>query len=196
MMLIGALALAVSAPSFDCAKARTNVETLICGDEQLKRADQAVATTYRTALRKKPGTTRREQREWVADRDRCATAHCLVESYESRLFDTLRISGLGRRYNDELGVLLILPLGKDWYAFSVLRTYVRRPSVAYRAWTSDAWASGVFRLVGGKAERRSMSNGDAGWSVTRLPRNVWRIRCLPDLTSCGGLNATIDGDYR
>jgi uncharacterized protein YecT (DUF1311 family) len=61
-----------SAASFDCAKARTKVEKLICADPQLSRQDEDLAKAYGEALKLWDGKiaayVRLNQRGWMASR--------------------------------------------------------------------------------------------------------------------------------
>ncbi|MBO9557505.1 MAG: hypothetical protein J7515_02830 [Caulobacter sp.] len=74
--LAGLLLLAVAAPanaaSFDCAKAKSKVEKLICKDPQLSRQDEDLAKTYGEALKLWDGKiaayVKLTQRGWVASR--------------------------------------------------------------------------------------------------------------------------------
>jgi uncharacterized protein YecT (DUF1311 family) len=72
-LLLAALAPSLaSAASFDCAKARTKVEKLICKDPQLSRQDEDLAKAYGEALKAWDGKTaayvKLSQRGWVASR--------------------------------------------------------------------------------------------------------------------------------
>lgn len=55
-------------PSFDCAKARTPTERLICGDAELASMDSGMATAYLEVLKKLPSDQkakmRHEQSDW------------------------------------------------------------------------------------------------------------------------------------
>lgn len=61
-----------AAASFDCAKARTKVETLICKDPQLSRQDEDLAKAYGEALKVWDGKiaayVKMTQRGWVGGR--------------------------------------------------------------------------------------------------------------------------------
>jgi uncharacterized protein YecT (DUF1311 family) len=61
-----------AAASFDCAKARTKVEKLICADPQLSRQDSEVAAAYGEALKTWDGKiaayVKMTQRGWVGSR--------------------------------------------------------------------------------------------------------------------------------
>ena len=66
------LATPATAASFDCAKARTKVETLICKDPQLSRQDEDLARAYSEALKVWDGqiaaSVKLSQRGWVGSR--------------------------------------------------------------------------------------------------------------------------------
>ncbi len=81
---------AQAAPSFDCAKASTRVERLICDYPGLARLDSELANAYRTALRDSPWASanrriRAEQRDWIAERNRCRNRGCLRRLYRQRI---------------------------------------------------------------------------------------------------------------
>jgi uncharacterized protein len=65
-------------PSFDCAKASTPVERLICQDVGLSFLDSQMANSYRTVLKAAAGERReiirRQQAEWFADYRRTCNA--------------------------------------------------------------------------------------------------------------------------
>lgn len=74
--LLGLMILAAAGPaaaaSFDCAKARTKVEKLICADPQLSRQDSELAAAYAEALKVWDGRiaayVKMTQRGWVGSR--------------------------------------------------------------------------------------------------------------------------------
>ena len=82
------------AASFDCTRAATAVEKLICADAQLSRSDEALAASYASALKQTadPAALRKTQREWIgAARDRCADAECLRAAYAARIAELASI---------------------------------------------------------------------------------------------------------
>lgn len=84
---------AAAKPSFDCAKASTTVERLICADASLAEKDQQVSLTYRTWIaRVKSGAMIdpideivADQRAWLQRRNVCKTAQCVGQSYDERI---------------------------------------------------------------------------------------------------------------
>jgi uncharacterized protein YecT (DUF1311 family) len=82
-------ALAAWGASFDCAKAKTEVEKLICTNGLLDSLDNQMHNLY-TYVMKTVGESERariraEQREWLKRRDTCKGEDCLVESYKERM---------------------------------------------------------------------------------------------------------------
>lgn len=76
------------AASFDCKKARSTVEKLICSDAALSRLDDDLARAYRGSLKDAPGkeTLRSQQMEWLTKtRDACKDRECLVKAYYDRI---------------------------------------------------------------------------------------------------------------
>ncbi len=76
-----------SAASFDCMKASTSVEKMICGDIELSGLDSAMATSYKKvrASSPHPGTIVEQQKIWLQQRNQCASLDCLRSSYTQRL---------------------------------------------------------------------------------------------------------------
>jgi uncharacterized protein YecT (DUF1311 family) len=77
-----------ASPSFDCAKASTDIERLICGSADLAQMDQRLSEVYKDALRCATDSNGviASQREWVrSDRGGCGTEECLIEAYMARI---------------------------------------------------------------------------------------------------------------
>jgi len=78
----------VSRPSFDCAKAGSVIEQLICKDDALARLDVQLAQAYKAAARQvsDKGQLKAEQLDWLKNRrNKCSTAVCVLSAYEDRL---------------------------------------------------------------------------------------------------------------
>lgn len=76
-------------PSFDCAKAASRVEKMICADDELAVLDRELARSFRE-LRSVAGEDRAEfeadQRNWrVAERDACASVDCIASVTRERV---------------------------------------------------------------------------------------------------------------
>lgn len=79
-------------PSFDCAKAKSESEKLVCGDARLAALDRQLAALYKR-VQTSPDELdiAAEQRGWVKGRDACWQAvdrhRCLIESYQTRIVE-------------------------------------------------------------------------------------------------------------
>jgi uncharacterized protein YecT (DUF1311 family) len=89
LIVLGWLVLggAAQAASFDCAKAGTKVEKLICGDSELSKLDEELNAAYKTALQdaSQADTLKKAQQQWLKKRNGCANAGCVKRAYEMRL---------------------------------------------------------------------------------------------------------------
>jgi uncharacterized protein YecT (DUF1311 family) len=100
LLMIGSLAIAKPAvasdqPSFDCGKASTSAEELVCADPDLARLDRRLSARYQAALAVTDGleagrteardTLKATQRGWIKGRDDCWKADdlrgCVEASY-------------------------------------------------------------------------------------------------------------------
>jgi uncharacterized protein len=90
------------AASFDCAKASTNIEKLICGNAELSKLDEEMGEAYKAALRNAghPISEKQAQKKWLITRDACIDANCVKHAYELRLQE-IRVSN---RMQYDLGI--------------------------------------------------------------------------------------------
>lgn len=86
------LAFGFDGPSFDCARASTRTEHLICNDMALWGPDRAMAALY--ALHREEATTevrarlKDTQQSWISWRDGCSSDQaCVIAAYRQRLKD-------------------------------------------------------------------------------------------------------------
>jgi uncharacterized protein len=79
----------IHAASFDCGKATSEVEKLICGEPGLSQLDVRLSNAYRDVLRHTahdPADLKREQTKWLREvRNRCTDSACVEEAYRNRL---------------------------------------------------------------------------------------------------------------
>lgn len=79
-----------SNPSFDCSKASTPVEKMICSDPLLGRLDVALTNNYKMMMSANIGDGAKQhlkatQKEWLARRNSCADKDCLETEYRARI---------------------------------------------------------------------------------------------------------------
>lgn len=77
------------ATSFDCTKAATTVEKIICTDAEISKLDEELNATYKAALKnaKQAAPVRQSQKQWIKERNACADAACVKQKYVTRLQD-------------------------------------------------------------------------------------------------------------
>lgn len=89
LILLGWLALsfAAQAASFDCSKAQSKIEKMICADAELSRLDEEIAKVYGEVLKKFPDEAllKKQQHGWLKARNRCKDISCLSDYYRGRL---------------------------------------------------------------------------------------------------------------
>ena len=78
-------------PSFDCAKATTKVEKMICEDSsgELQNLDRQISQSYQDTKAKLDKNAKKalldSQKSWLKTRERCESKECLKESLQSRI---------------------------------------------------------------------------------------------------------------
>jgi len=75
------------AASFDCAKARTKVEHIICENPEISKLDKELSTAYKAALQdeRQVDSVRQAQKRWLKERNNCRDAGCVKNAYELRM---------------------------------------------------------------------------------------------------------------
>lgn len=132
-------------PSFDCSKARSSAEKLVCEDDELASLDLEVARLFELALDGKSMTSERRklliatQRGWVKGRDDCWKASnlrdCVFSNYVIRIHE-LRQGYADARGEDDKGISKG-PLALTCRNFNagIAVTFIRiNQPVAYMEW--------------------------------------------------------------
>ncbi|MCX2920603.1 lysozyme inhibitor LprI family protein [Stenotrophomonas rhizophila] len=131
------------AASFDCAKASTPVEEMVCGNEVLSELDSALADAYavaRVRVMDDGALLRAEQRQWIASRrNSCDTEACLEAVYRDRVIELRLVGG----YEDEAQIVASLPGAIKIAAEPVEPNDEREPEASYVAEASDDLATSV-----------------------------------------------------
>ncbi|MBS1212631.1 MAG: hypothetical protein H6R26_1248 [Proteobacteria bacterium] len=79
------------AASFDCRRAGSRIDKIICSDENLSRLDETMSRAYKKTLSLaiQPDKVKREQRAWIKSRNACVDQACVAQAYRTRI-DALR----------------------------------------------------------------------------------------------------------
>lgn len=83
----------VGGPSFDCAQAKSSVETLICRSPELSDLDARLAELYKRHLASfgpdqeiALERAKLTQRQWFTEREQCASSECVKQKYRERIY--------------------------------------------------------------------------------------------------------------
>jgi uncharacterized protein YecT (DUF1311 family) len=73
--------------SFDCDKANTQIEKIICGDSALSELDDRLATAYKQLLQvsTQHQALKARQQGWLRERNACPTRDCVEDTYLRRI---------------------------------------------------------------------------------------------------------------
>jgi uncharacterized protein YecT (DUF1311 family) len=185
------------AASFDCAKATSRTERLICSDAALGARDEILSKLYVAALREEPkGPIKASQRQWLAKAGACGTAACLGDAYDERIETLLRTKGgngaathfFTEEPKGNSGTLDVVGPVHEFAYVSLVSTYVG-PGGVDNGDVNTSGTGGFLDLRRGKAEFT-----DRGCTVTVHPetRDAWQVdqRGSCDLSSGTGYAGT------
>jgi uncharacterized protein len=118
-------------PSFDCSKASTKTEHLICSDKEVAEADAELARLYKQALASAMDkeALKRDQQTWIkSQRDVCTDTPCLLRTYQGRLSALGNLAGskgtaYTGTYESVNGVMEILQLPNNEVRFKISATW-------------------------------------------------------------------------
>lgn len=87
LALFASIAGTAEAASFDCERAGTRVEHLICDSVDLGMLDDELDGAYQGALDRSlhPEIVKAQQIAWLKSREACAEAKCLIALYQQRI---------------------------------------------------------------------------------------------------------------
>lgn len=70
--------------SFDCVKATTNVEKMICENEELSQLDTELSEVFK-AFYFSSNEIKNAQKIWLKERDKCQNKECIQSMYQSKI---------------------------------------------------------------------------------------------------------------
>lgn len=75
------------AASFDCAKAQSFIEQMICNNSKLSKLDEDLSANYKIALQDKSNAKalKKEQLAWLNEVNACPDAECVSSNYAGRI---------------------------------------------------------------------------------------------------------------
>ena len=74
---------------FNCSKAKTKIESLICENKDLANSDYTLSSLYKILKKRNVQELVTSQKEWIIDRDSCESVEnpkeCLLNKYQERI---------------------------------------------------------------------------------------------------------------
>lgn len=88
------LSCSAQAASFDCTKAQSVIEQLICDDPKLSKLDDELATNYKIARQDKAHAKalQQEQMQWLKEVNTCQDAECVSWNYAARIVELQNVN--------------------------------------------------------------------------------------------------------
>lgn len=209
MVLLCGFALAAgtaAAASFDCAKARTSMETTICADPALSKLDERLAASYKRAqnVSGAKAAVTQSQRGWLGSPELglCDDAACYREAFSARIAllngvapatdPAAEWNGVYQRHRNgrpdpNTANLMIVALNGG-------RLLVSGNAI----WLGANAANGqvnVGAIDGVATVRGSHATFDEDGCRAELALKAQALAVVRD-ADCGGLNVSFVGDYR
>lgn len=196
------------AASFDCQKASTRIENLICTDTELSILDEELSNAYREALAKGINKTsvQQWQKNWLFfTRDACADIACLKTVYASQVSQLREYSQIASTGTAISGMYERYYRGKpdkNTATINVFELQKNRVRVVGTAiWVGNAAQgnvnvgeiNGVFPLYENKLLYNESEEDSCHLSIT-FAKNILVV--TDDNSRCGGLNVSFNGEYR
>jgi uncharacterized protein len=190
------------AASFDCAKARTHVEVLICSDANLSRQDERLSEAYRSALAgsANPGAVTQWQRDWLksARLAGCKDSACVSKEYTSRIqvLEQVSVEERGVRWTGQYSRVVA---GKDDRSaqLTIVQLVGRRIFISGTAYWQGASPgqvnTGEIDGIGSTSDAQANFDMD-GCKGQLAIRNERLI--VESESGCGGLNVSFVGEYK
>jgi uncharacterized protein len=182
------------AATFDCDKASTFVEKVICSDTRLTNLDDQLGRQYKDALAASSnnGALKAEQKAWLSSRNQCKDSDCIMKAYNDRISVLIAMSAPVKsgdvtgtykmKDRGAAGVVLIQQTANGRIKFYVNATYS----------TNTGELSGEVPL-NGEAANYVDKELDCTLSFNFVPGGL----VLNQDGSCGmGLNVSAAGTYK
>jgi uncharacterized protein len=181
---------------FDCAKATTPVEKMICTDAQLSKLDDSLKVAYKKALSNAsiPAEVKAEQQYWLQEvRDACHDVACLKQVYTLRLplLDGGGLSGEYQRDSEPNNAsITVRPVEYQQFEIKGDAVWVGNAETGN---VNIGELDGLSELEGNKLHYSSGSDAFAcKLTITFAGK---RLTVSDDNSYCGGHNVTFNGEY-
>ncbi|EJE50385.1 hypothetical protein PMI14_04945 [Acidovorax sp. CF316] len=204
--LLMALAPLASAASFDCTKAKSPMEKLICSDAPLSALDEQLNTAFKEAITRSKARPQlvQWQREWLKSYEvtQCKDARCLAQEFSGRIALLQSVAPASRpsaQWNGSYTRYLQGKPDKDSASLAVVGLQGGKVYLAGDAvWLGPNAANGQvnvgeIRGVGTLRNGLLAYDSDGCTATLALQRGGLAVR---EDDGCGGMNVSFVGEYR
>lgn len=194
-----------SAASFDCVKANSKVEKLICSDNTLSHLDEELNRSYKRVMKNTEDkhVIKTWQREWLkSEIETCLNVKCLVDSFSSRIQLLNEIAPAAEKSARWNGYYVrYINNKKDMDPSSIYIIGMSKDRIHATGWSQ--WSSGEtdgmvnigqINAVGSLKENKAKFDDED--SCGARMKLIGDVLLVEDETGCGGLNVTFNGEYR
>jgi uncharacterized protein YecT (DUF1311 family) len=204
--LLTCLPLAIFAASFDCRKAATETEKMICKEPALSALDEDLARVYQQALAKPTDKelVRHWQRQWLNLREACGSIDCMRVAYAAQISDlkeraqrtaTTNVSGVYQRYykgrpDKDSSRLIVIELNDD--RVRIFGTAVWVGNAATGA-VNVGEVNAIGRVKSKQIAFTDTENEECKFMISVVDTS---LKVGDDDGKCGGHNVTFTGEYR
>jgi uncharacterized protein len=196
------------AASFDCLKATTKIEKLICSDPELSKLDEILSRTYKTAIAASTSkhTVKLWQQTWLFSvREPCNNIECLKEAYLSQIDEMNEyteansagsvFTGSYERYyhgkpDKHSATIDVLELKNMRVRIIGDAIWVGNPDTGN---VNTGEINGLSQIVGNKVHFQDPISDTCILDIT-FAENALAV--VDEKMECGGLNVTFEGQYR
>ncbi len=206
--VLSVLSFQVQSAGFNCAKASTPVEKMICTDAQLSKLDELLKVAYKKALANSsdPTVLKEVQLEWLQDaRNPCTEIECLKQVYTARLAELEPMTHAAPKLNAIVGDYQRYYHGKldDTASISVQDLKNGQLHITGNAvWIGNVETGnvntgeldGTFPIESNTLHYTSGEDDYACKLTLIFVKNQLTVR--DDNGNCGGHNVTFNGQYR
>lgn len=204
--MLMALAPLANAASFDCAKAKSPMEKLICADAPLSALDEQLNTAFKDAITRSKARPQlvQWQREWIKSYEitQCKDARCLAQEFSGRialLQSVAPAAGPSAQWNGSYTRYLQGKPDKDSATLAIVglqdgKVYLAGDAVWYGPNAANGQVNvGEIRGVGALRNGLLAYDNDGCTATLALQRGGLAVK---EDDGCGGMHVTFVGGYR
>ena len=182
------------AATFDCNKASTFVDKVICSDSRLTSMDDQLGRLYKDALAASSDITalKTEQKAWLSSRNQCKDSDCIMKAYADRI-SALSAASASAKSGDFTGTYNMKDRGAEGV---VLVQQTANGRIKF-------YLNATYRTNTGELSGEVPLTGDAANYVNKALDCILSFNFVPGSLvlnqegSCGmGLNVSATGIYK